>query len=177
VYPVVHEAGHILALVTFGAYDPSTTRLLPVGGLPHVGGKLSFHPAPWQTAVAAIAGPVLPTLLGYFSFAVWLSPLGRRWRERHLRMDMGWCMLTLVLVVPQAVPAPLLFPSLVTDRNYSLFIENVGRSLWIANSALAVVALVNLAIVVWLMKHVVSCVRTVRDARREQVASKTPSSS
>jgi hypothetical protein len=164
-YPITHEYGHILALKAFGAYDSSMIRFLPVGGAPHVGGQPSACLRPWQIAATAIAGSLLPTLLAYVSFAAWLSPLGRTWRERHLHVDMGWSVLTLTLVFPQAVPIPMLFPGLVSDRDYSLFVQNVGPHLWIAISALCMIALINLTIVVWIVKHWVSRARAVRAGR------------
>ena len=167
VYPVAHEAGHVLALRIFDAWEPAGTSLLPFSGqLPHVSGRLSAHLAPWQIAVAAIAGGLLPTLLGYASFALWVSPFGRRWRSQRLRADFGWSAFTLMLVFPQAVPGPMLFPRLIHDRDYSLFIQNAGLPLWIANSAMAVVALINLTVVAWLGKHFVLRIRTARRANQ-----------
>ena len=90
VYPVIHEAGHALALGLFGAWNPAGTSLLPLSGqLPHVSGNLSAHLAPWQVSVAAVAGPLLPTLLGYAFFALWVSPWGRGWRSQRFRADLG----------------------------------------------------------------------------------------
>ncbi|MGA2555806.1 MAG: hypothetical protein ABSG04_05975 [Verrucomicrobiota bacterium] len=166
VYPVVHEAGHALALRAFDAWDPAGTQMLPFGGqLPHVSGKPSAQLAPWQTAVAAIAGPLLPTLLGYVSFALWVSRFGRRWRSQRLRADLMWSLLTLMLVIPQAVP---LFPNVVHDRDYSIFVENLRLPLWTANSAIAAVALVNLAITAWVAKHFFLRIRAVRRLKTVQ---------
>jgi hypothetical protein len=168
-YPVVHEVGHMLALMAFDAWGTSGTLVvLPLDGqLPHVAGKPSADLAPWQIAVAAIAGPLLPTLLGYASFALWISPYGRRWRANHLLIDVGWSMLTVMLVFPIVVMwVPMLFPHTFPERDCSLFLDNVGVPLWGVNSAVVVVALINLAIVVWMMKHLVPRIRAVRKANR-----------
>jgi hypothetical protein len=167
VYPMVHEAGHIVALRVFDAWQPGGTSLLPLGGqTPHVSGNPAAHLAPWQIAVAAIAGGLLPTLLGYASFAVWASRLGRKWRAQGLRADLGWCAFTLMLVFPQAVPVPMLFPHVIHDRDYALFIQNVGLPLCIANSGLAVIAVINLAVVAWLGRHLFLRIRTARRANQ-----------
>jgi hypothetical protein len=167
VYPLVHEAGHALALSAYNAWEAAGTSLSPIGGqLPHVSAKPSAHLARWQIAIAAIAGGLLPTLLGYASFALGVSPFGRRWRSHGLRADLGWCAFTLMLVFPQAVPGPMLFPGVIHDTDYTLFIQNVGLPLWIANSALAVIALINLTIVAWLGRHLFLRIRTARKANQ-----------
>jgi hypothetical protein len=166
-YPMAHEAGHVVALWSFDAWQPGGTSLSPLGGqTPHVAGNPSAHLAPWQIALTAIAGGLLPTLLGYFLFALWVSPFGRRCRTQRLGVDLGWSMLTAMLVFPQAVPAPMLFPNTVHDRDYSIFIQNAGLPLWLANSALGVVALFNLVVVAWVLKHVFVRIRAARKANR-----------
>ena len=52
-----------------------------------------------------------------------------------------------MLLFPQVVPGPVLFPRIVHNREYSLFIQNVPLPLWIANASLLAVAVINLAIV------------------------------
>ena len=168
VYPMVHEAGHIVALRIFDAWQPGGSSLLPLGGqTPHVSENPSAHLAPWQIPITAIAGGLLPTLLGYLSFALWVSPYGRRWRTQRLGVDLGWSVLTVMLVFPQAVPAPMLFPRVIHDRDYSVFIQNAGLPLWLANSTLGVVALINLAVVAWILKHVFLRIRAVRRANQD----------
>lgn len=164
-YPLAHEAGHVLALRIFDAWDPAGTSMLPVGGqLPHVSVNADTKLTPWQISVVAAAGPLLPTLLGYVSFALGMSPFGHRRRSQDPRVNIGWSLLTLILVFPQAVPASMFFPSAVPDGDYSLFIQNIAMPLWVAYSATVVVAVINLVITVWLVK---SYVLRIRAARRE----------
>jgi len=121
--------------------------------------------------MTAMAGPLLPTLLGYASFAFWISPYGRRWRAHRVGIDIGWSMLTFMLVVPQAVPVPMLFPHAMPDRDSTLFVDNVGIPLWGVQFAVVVVALINLAIVVWVLRHLALCIRAAR--RANQAAQRT----
>src|SRR5689334_5404268 len=58
----IHEAGHILALKAFGAWGHGAAAFLPLPEkMPHVSGDPSIHLAPRQIALAALAGPLLPT--------------------------------------------------------------------------------------------------------------------
>lgn len=171
VYAVIHETGHILALKAFGAWGNGGALLLPLPGqTPHVSGDPSAHLEHWQMAVAAISGPLLPTLVGYLSFVLLLvfraGPFGNRQRARGLWAEKIWSLFTIMMVFPQAVPAPMLFPNAIHDRDYSLFIENAGQSPWLANIALGVIALINLAIIAWVAKSLfVRCRVAANQAR------------
>lgn len=167
VYTVVHEGGHILVLMSMAALDTSRTSVFPVNGqLPHAAAAPSAHLSPFELAAMAIAGPLLPTLLGYGSFAVWRSRFGRRWRAQRLRADIGWSLLTVILLLPEAVTTPLWLARVLPDKDYSLFVQNAGLPLWISSPALAVVALVNSVLAASLVKHFVLRVRTTARASR-----------
>jgi hypothetical protein len=56
----------------------------------------------------------------------------------------------------------MLFPKTIHDRDYSLFIQNVS-SPRLANTAIALIALINLTMVVWLVKMLWSQARAERD--------------
>lgn len=159
-YSVIHETGHILALKAFGAWGHGGALLLPLPGqAPHVSGDPSAHLEHWQIAVTAISGPLLPTLIGYLSVAFWASPYGSTRRSQRLWVEMIWSLFTIMMLFAQAVPAPMLLPNVIHDRDYSLFIQNVGLSPWLANTAVAVIALVNLTLVVWVARSLILRVR------------------
>ncbi len=71
---------------------------------------------------------------------------------QNLWVERIWSLFTIVMLFPQAVPAPMLFPHAIHDRDYSLFIQNVGLSAWVANTAIALIALINLTLVVRVAK-------------------------
>lgn len=162
-YSVIHEMGHILALKAFGAWGQDGALLIPLPGqIPHVSGDPTAHLEHWQIAIAAIAGGLLPTLVGYLSFILWISPYGSRCREQSLRIEMIWLMFTIMMLFPQAIPAPMLFPNAIHDRDYTMFIQNVPISPWLANTAIALIALVNLILVVWVIKSLFMRIRAVK---------------
>ena len=184
VYSVVHETGHILALIAFGAWQHGGATLLPVPGqMPHVSGDPSAHLAPWQIAVTALSGPLLPTLLGYVSFGFWSTQLGGRCRSQRLWADVGWSLFTVMLVFPQAALVPLLLTGAAQDRDYSLLTQNLGPSLWAVKTALAALTLINLLILVKLVRHLVLRLRRLRMAKdgaangRQPIRSETNSTS
>jgi hypothetical protein len=170
-YSVIHETGHILALIAFGAWQHGGATLLPVPGqMPHVSGDPSAHLVPWQIAVAALSGPLLPTLLGYVSFGFWSTQLGSRCRSQRLWADVGWSLFTVMLVFPQAALMPLLLTGVAQDRDYSLLTQNVGPSLWVVKTALAALSLINLLILVKLVRHLVLQLRGLRTANKDGAA-------
>ena len=166
-YSVIHETGHILALKAFGAWGHGGALLLPLPGqVPHVSGDPSAHLQGWQIAVTAMLGPLLPTLFGYLSFAFWVSPFGRRRRSQSQRVELIWSLFMIMMLLPQAVPAPMLFPSVVHDRDYSLLVQNVGQSPWLANAAVAMVAVVNAALVAWVGRNFILRLRSIANQQR-----------
>lgn len=163
-YSVIHETGHILALKAFGAWGQGGALLLPLPGqMPHVSGDPSARLEHWQIAGAAIAGGLLPTFVGYLSFVSWASPYGRRCRAQGLWIEMFWSLFTIVMLFPQAVPAPMLFPKVIHDRDYALFIQNVPMPPWLANTAIALIALVNLMLVVWAIRSLFLRIRAANN--------------
>jgi hypothetical protein len=153
-YSALHEMGHILALKSFGAWQRGSATLLPLPGqMPHVSADPAAPLAPWQIAVVAISGGLLPTLLGYVVFAAWASPPGSRFRSQRLWADIGWSLLAVMLLFPQAALVPMLLVNAVKDRDYSVFMQNIGRWSSLANTALTMLTLINLAIVGCVVKH------------------------
>jgi hypothetical protein len=163
-YSVIHETGHILALKAFGAWGQGGALLLPLPGQqPHVSGDPSVHLEHWQIAIAAISGGLLPTLVGYLSFVFWASPYGSRCRVQSLRIEMIWSLFTFMMLFPQAVPAPMLFPKAIYDGDYSLFIQNVGLPLWLANTVIALIAVINLMVVLSVLRSLFQKIRTANN--------------
>ena len=133
----------------------------------------SAHLAPWQIAVAALAGPLLPTFLGYLSFALWCCPPGSRHRAQHLWGGIAWSLLTLMLLFPQALMVPMLLMGVTEDRDYSLMVQNMGSFLWLAKLALAVTALANLLMGGRLVKDLVLGLRRARTANKNGAANRS----
>ena len=175
VYTSTHEAGHILALKAFGAWGHGgAALLLPLPGhMPHVSGDPSAHLAPWQVAVAALAGPLLPTLVGYLSFALGSCPPSRRRRAHYLWVGIVWPLLTLMLLFPEAAMVPLLLTGVAQDRDYSLVVQNMGPWLWLAKLALAVTALANLLMAGRLVKDLVLGLRRAGTANQHGAANRS----
>jgi hypothetical protein len=147
---LAHEGGHLLALAMFGAWDPAATDLLGLSGEPHVGVRPSAQLAAWQTAAMSISGPMLPTLLGYGLLG--LTAFRPRWREQNGWGRFALPLLAAVLLFPQTA-VTLIWLAGGTDTDYSRFIENAGLPTWVSGSALAVVGLVNFAMVIWIVKY------------------------
>lgn len=160
VYPVLHEVGHLAALAVWGGWDSSKTDLVGITGRPHVSGRMLAQLTPFQIAIAALAGAMLPTLLGYALFALWTSAPGRRWRETRLGLDVLWSGWTALLVFPQAAATPFEIAS--PDTDYSAFIKNIGLPLWLSNSLLLAIALINAVVIFVIVRHVVLRIRASR---------------
>lgn len=168
IYPVLHEAGHIAPLAISGAWDPSKTDLIGISGRPHIqGNERAAHLQPLVLAITYLGGAMLPTLVGYALFALWISPLGRRWREKRLWLDLHWSVWTALLVFPQAAATP--FQIAAPDTDYLGFVKNDGLPLWLSISLLITIALINAAVVVVTMKHLFSRLWAARRARATPV--------
>jgi hypothetical protein len=160
IYLVLHEGGHLAALAVWGAWDSSKTDLVGIAGRPHVSGRMSAQLTPFKIAIAALAGPILPTLLGYALFALWISVPGHRWRESRLWLDVFWSVWTVLLVLPQAAATPLKIAS--PDADYSAFVKNIGLPLWLSNSLLLAIALINAVVIFVIVRHIVLRIRASR---------------
>mgnify|MGYP000582199214 CR=1 FL=1 len=125
-----------------------------ITGRPHVGIDLTVELSGWRRALVDIGGAIFPTVLGYVSFAVWMSGVASRWRQQRPGSDLGWSALTAALLFPQVGATPI-WLAVADDNDYLGFVGNVGWSSWASNGALIAVALVNLVLVAVLVKHVV----------------------
>ena len=162
-YPLAHEGGHAIAMSAFGVLDWAGTDLLGVRGDPHArwtgfGESL----AAWQRAIVCIAGPALPTLLAYLSFALWVSGPGKRARARRLVLDLFWTGQTALLLFGH-FGFTLATMGLMMDTDLSGFTANAGRAQPVASTLIWIVAAANLLLVAILSRH---ALRRLRAARR-----------
>jgi hypothetical protein len=152
-YPLLHEGGHALAAAAFGVYDPAGSDLLGLRGEPHASGMRGLEGvAAAPHAIISSAGPLLPTLVAYLSFALWRSRWGKRVRGRAPVADAFWCGLTAVLLFGHL---GLLLPlaGLMQDADYRGFAEGSGPWHIAARALVVILALVNSALIVALLRH------------------------
>jgi len=151
---LLHEGGHAIAQAAFGGWEASQSDLFGLWGEPHSIGRASDLSA-WQHSIIAIAGPALPTVVAYLSLAIWVSAPGRRVRSRRAALDMFWSGLTLALLFGQL---GMLLPlaGLMTDTDYSGFVQAFGSLKPVADGLLIILAAVN-AVLIWIFaKHLLS---------------------
>ncbi len=144
---LAHEGGHALAQAAFGGWDPSHSNLLGLVGEASSQGRAYL--TGWKRAVVSIAGPALPNILAYLSFALWVSPPGRRIRSRRRTLDALWSTQTLILLFGQ-LGMLLALAGLMTDSDYSNFVQPLGSWEPVADVSLIAVALIN-ATLIWVI--------------------------
>jgi len=157
-YVLAHEGGHALAAAAFGVLDIRHSDFLGLRGQPGVMTTSRERLAAWQNATFSIAGPVLPTILGYLLFALWISKPGRRLRSRSSLADEIWSGLVGVLLVGQ-FGYVLAATGLVTDGDYLGFIRNIGQARALADAVLGAAAIVNAVIIYIVGRHLRDIVR------------------
>ena len=160
-YPLVHEGGHAIALAALGRLDLVRSDFIGLGGEPHIGRAFGGPLLDWQEAIISMAGPALPTLVGYGLFALWLSKGARRMRARALILDAFWSafiVLFLFAHVGYVLPAT----GLVIDSDYSAFVEHVRLARGQVNVLLGVTGIVNVAIICTVARYWMSLVRRLK---------------
>jgi len=166
VYLILHEGGHSLALLVFGALDPSRSDMLGLHGSPHVGMLMGAKLTGWRWAAVAIAGPAVPILVGWVLLVVGLTPAGRLIRARRPALDLLLSLAAaLFLFTGVAGPAEGL-GILNPDGDFRGFVENVALPLWAAKAILAASGLVSFATSIAVARHVVLLVRSMRQAQQ-----------
>lgn len=68
IYAAVHELGHHIAHLCFGAADFASGDYLGLSGIPYAAVAIGARLDDWQNALAALSGPVFPTLVAYLLF-------------------------------------------------------------------------------------------------------------
>jgi len=160
-YVLAHEGGHALALAAFGlGVDFRRSDFLGLHGQPGVMGMIASreHLAAWQNATIAMAGPGLPTLLGYLLFALWISGPGRRLRSKWRLADEIWSGLVGVFLFAH-LGMILAATGLVSDGDYSGFIRNVGQAHIVANVAMVAIGVINAVIIYIVGRHLRGIIR------------------
>lgn len=146
-YPLIHESGHALALIAFGAFRPADSDFLGLGGTPHVGFRNGAVLTGWQRAIVSGAGPLLPSLVGYVLLALWLSRRGRAVRQRLDVLDLCWSVLVVELLFGQVgALLPVLGSS--QDGDYNGMVSSGVLPVWAVNAVMCVLVVLNLALLI-----------------------------
>jgi hypothetical protein len=154
-YPLLHEGGHAIALAAFHRLDLSDTDFIGLGGEPHAGITPGPRLPAMQQWIVSLAGPALPTVVGYVLFLPWLSGRGRSLRNARPALDFFWSVLIAgFLFAWIGYLAPM--TGLAGDSDYSGFVQGVGLSRWQANGILLVVMAANAAAIVAVVRHLLS---------------------
>jgi len=163
---LAHEGGHAIAASAFGVLDLSRTDLLGLKGAPHVGHAFGGPVAPWQRAILSIAGPAFPTIIAYLSFTLWRSKSGKRIRSNAVVLDVFWSGLTALLLFGHL---GLLLPmaGLMSDTDYSGFVENTGWSYSLSNALIGAVCIINTLLIFLLARHLIGLLRRLRGSLTE----------
>lgn len=151
-YPLIHEVGHSIVLAHYGRWDLHGTDFIGLWGTPHAGRTAGPSLGPWGEAIMSIAGPMLPNLVGYLMFGIWL--IFRRWFARSSATDVFWSGITACMLFAQ-VFAFVPMTGLVSDGDYNGYINNIPIPHWQANGLLLLFSAINAAIVVVVLKHLV----------------------
>jgi hypothetical protein len=161
-YPLVHETGHAIVLAQFGRFDVHETDFIGLWGTPHAGRTPGPSLGPWGEAVMSMAGPMLPNLVGYLMFGLWL--IFRRWFARSSARDVFWSGITACMLVAQ-IFAFVPMTGLVSDGDYDGYISNIPIPHWQANTFLLLFSAINAGIVLAIVKRLVLTYLRKRPAR------------
>lgn len=145
-YVLAHEGGHALALAAFGVQvDIRRSDFLGLRGQPGVAGAPTARErlVPWQNAIVSAGGDILPTLLDYLLFALWISAPGRRLRSRSWLADALISLLVGVFLLAHFgwVPATM---GLVTDPDHLGLVRSVGQSRALVDAVIWLIAVVKM---------------------------------
>ncbi len=141
-YLLFHEGGHALGSSLFGRYNFNRSDFWGIHSSPHSAINASVQVKPWQRAIESFAGPMLPTFIGWALFLLWRSRPGRRIRYRRTMLNLYLSAIVAMLVLPSVV-MPGYILGLITDGDWRGFIENVPAPLWLVNTLLSIVLLIN----------------------------------
>ncbi len=161
-YPLIHETGHALVLAYYGRFYLEGTDFIGLHGTPHVSRTAGPSLGVWGEAVMSMAGPMLPNLVGYLMFGTWL--IFRRWFARTSATDVFWSGITACMLFAQ-VFAFVPMTGLVSDGDYSGYISNIPIPHWQANGLLLLFSVINAAIILAIIKHLVRTYLRKRPAR------------
>lgn len=159
-YLLLHEGAHALASISFGNFDLSRSDFFGLHGSPHSGIRPEIQLKDWQKAIQSIAGPFLPSLVGYIFFAVWRSKWGTRIRGKMTTVDIFWSFAIFFLLFAH-LGLLLSMIGLRPDTDYSGFVNHVPFVLWQANTLLVLIASINAYLLYRTLSHLVKLCRTL----------------
>jgi hypothetical protein len=171
VYLILHEGGHSLALLVFGALDLSGSDLLGLRSEPHVGVLMGTKLTGWQQAAVSVAGPALPIVVGCALLILGLTPAGRRIRARRPALDLLLSLAVALFLFTGVALAAQALGILNPDGDFRGFVENVALPLWASKAILGALGLLSFAVsiaVAWHALVLVRSIRRAREARTEQ---------
>jgi hypothetical protein len=166
IYLILHEGGHALALLVFGALDLGRSDVLGLRGGPHVGILMGAKLAGWQQAVVAVAGPALPILVGWVLLVLGVTPAGRRIRARRPALELFLSLAAALFLFTGVALAAQALGILNPDGDFRGFVENVALPLWASKAILAASGLLSFAASIAVARHVVLLVRSMRRAQQ-----------
>lgn len=130
IYPIIHEAGHAIPMLCFGAFSLRGSDFIGLRGTPHVNYLPGVTLQPWQSCIVSLGGPLLPTLVGWMLLVAWAFIRRRRGMGEVSEAALLW--VSGVLMVGQAgAIIPIL--GLARDGDYTGFVSNLPAPLWVAN--------------------------------------------
>lgn len=158
VYLVFHEGGHALVALLLGTLDLGHSDPFGLSGRPHISYREGMVLTDWQVLVRAAAGPLLPTFVGFISFALWRSRWGRAVRVDHQAGDVFWSLLTFGLLMGQV---GMLLPvmRLAHDGDYDTMIRDGPVPGWMIDGTFLLLGIVALALVYRIVRDMVRLVR------------------
>ena len=157
-YLLLHEGGHALAAISFGSFDLSRSDFFGLYGNPHCGFNPKVQLANWQKAIRFIAGPLLPTLVGYILFAFWRTKWGTGLRGKSAIVDLFWSV-TIFTIFFSHLGLLIPITRLGSDSDYSGFINHIPFARWQADALLLIVALINVYLLFRIVRHLVHLVK------------------
>jgi hypothetical protein len=151
-YLLFHEGGHALTSIYFGNFDLSRSDFFGLRGLPHSGVNPQHHLEAWQEASQSIAGPLLPSLMGYVLFVIWRTKWAEQVRARRFLVDLYWTAGVFVLLFAHfGMLTPVL--GLREDGDYNGFVKNISFEAWQANAFLLFILAVNMCLLSFVIRH------------------------
>jgi len=159
VYLFFHEGGHALLALFLGSLDLGRSDPFGFSGRPHIAYREDVVPKDWQIMARAAAGPLLPTLIGFFSYALWRSQRGRLIRSNHQARDIFWSLLTFGLLIGQ-IGMLLPISGLAHDGDYDTMVKHSPPvPIWIIDGLFVLLAVVAVVMVIRIAANLVKLVR------------------
>lgn len=171
-YPIIHETGHALPMIAFGAFSLRGSDFIGAWGHPHVEYLPGVKLEPWQYCIIALGGPLLPSVVGWLLFVLWAAVRPRRTMSFGLEAGLLWT--SAVMMVGQAgTLIPML--GLASDGDYSGFVQNLAAPLWVANAVHLGLLAINCVLIYHIVRRLLEIGRAVAARKREVPVEPGPS--